>query len=125
MREQFLDDQFALQHTHYIKHFSEADFLIIVQEGEPIGRLYIGHNGNDLHIIDISLIQQKQGQRLGSELIAHTQQQAANAGHGLQLHVNAHNEGAKRLYLRLGFILLSHDDSYLAMRWPSAQLNIA
>ena len=125
IREQFLDDQFAFQHTHYIKHFNDADFLVIEQGGESIGRFYIGHNGTDIHIVDISLIWEKQGQRLGSELIEQAQQQAAVAGSGLQLQVNVYNDGAQRLYSRLGFAVLSHGGNHIAMRWPGIQLNTA
>ena len=120
--DRFLDDQFALQHKHYIKHFATAQFLIIEQGGQPIGRLYIDRlyvdkDESGYHVIDISIATEHQGKGLGSELITHLQALASGEGLGLSLHVNVYNVGARRLYERHGFRAISEEGTYLAMRW--------
>lgn len=37
----FLDQQFALQHNHYLAMFGDSDFLAIQRRGMPLGRLYL------------------------------------------------------------------------------------
>ena len=40
-KKKFLDWQFEAQTSHYDENYSEADFLIVEQEGQPIGRIYV------------------------------------------------------------------------------------
>ena len=37
----FLRFQFEAQHTHYQAHFPRASYDIVLQDDQPIGRLYI------------------------------------------------------------------------------------
>ncbi|HEX7813771.1 GNAT family N-acetyltransferase [Dyella sp.] len=119
MLERFLDDQFALQHRHYVNQFGTAQFLIIEHQGRPIGRLYVEKLAAGYHIIDISIVDNQQGQGLGSALIKHLQVQAGGEGLGVSLHVNVYNPHARRLYERLGFRSIAEEGTYLAMRWQS------
>ena len=65
----FLDLQFQAQHTHYQKHFPEASYQIIVQVGEPIGRLYLDRRPEELRIIDIALLPEQRGGGIGGALM--------------------------------------------------------
>jgi ribosomal protein S18 acetylase RimI-like enzyme len=117
MVDRFLDDQFALQHRHYVNHFAAAHFLILELANQSIGRLYVDKSDLGYHIIDISIAAAQQGKGLGSELIAHLQGLGRRENQNVWLHVNAHNVAARRLYERLGFRILSEEGAYLAMRW--------
>lgn len=125
IRARFLDDQFTLQHQHYVTHFVTAEFLLLEREGQPIGRLYLDSSGDDLHIVDISLLSTARGQGLGTQLLRTVMDQAARQGRGVFLNVNRFNLDAERLYRRLGFVHLTlegdraGDDMYLPMRWVS------
>lgn len=115
----FLDSQFALQHRHYLAHFAAADFLLLEHGGEAVGRLYLCRRAPDFLIVDIALLSSAQGQGVGRCLIAAVQQRAAAQGCGVQLHVDPHNERARRLYARLGFRQQSTEGTRLLMRWAS------
>lgn len=118
-KRQFLTQQFAAQHQHYLANHPGAHFLAIEQGDEAVGRYYIDESAGDDLLVDISLFPAWRGKGIGSELIKRQQQASAERGRCLSLHVMVHNVAAQRLYARLGFMVTgeSADGMYLPMRW--------
>ncbi len=126
-KQQFLAQQFAAQHQHYLVHYPGAHYLALEQEGEVLGRFYIDESGKNDLLVDISLFPAWRGKGVGSELIQRQQQASASRGRSLSLHVMMHNVAAQRLYARLGFVVTaeSADGMYLPMNWqPTAGASI-
>lgn len=118
-KRSFLDQQFALQHRHYLTHFGDSDFLAIEAEGEgPIGRYYLQRAAPHHLLVDISLFPPWRAQGIGTALIRQSQAEAAALGRGMHLHVQDANPGARRLYERLGFVAEKKaEHGYRLMRW--------
>lgn len=117
----FLDQQFALQHAHYVANFPGAQFLVVQRVEAPLGRYYLYRDEEDFLIVDISLDRHAQGQGIGSALIKRTQMMAAGQGRGMRLSVRVDNVAARRLYERLGFRPGPRDahGMHLRMRWKA------
>ena len=116
-KRHFLDQQFALQHEHFVRHFGEADFLAIEPpEGQPIGRYYVARS-ESFHVVDIALTPAYYRQGIGTALIKHTLAEAADGGRNVLLHVNKFNDRAMKLYSRLGFAMSEDAGSHWQMRW--------
>lgn len=115
----FLDQQFALQHQHYIAHYADTDFLAIEQAGRgPVGRYYLQRVAPAHLIVDICLFPGLRGSGVGGVLIRHSQAEAAALGHGMHLHVMRSNPAARRLYERLGFVVTDDTGtSHIPMSW--------
>lgn len=113
----FLDSQFALQHQHYLLHYTDADFLAIERDGAPVGRYYLHRAAPDHLIVDVCLLPAERGRGVAAALIGHSQQTAATQGCGLKLHVQSDNAAAQRLYQRLGFVVIENLQSHLLLRW--------
>ena len=122
-KRQFLDQQFALQHQHYLGHYPAADYLVVrTAEQEPIGRYYLDRGCFEYLLIDISLFPSWRGQGIGRLLIRQSQADAAARGLGMRLHVLDTNPLARRLYERLGFVAEASDHpGYGRMRWQPEQ----
>lgn len=116
----FLDQQFALQHAHYVREFAAADFLIVETGQGPAGRLYLDRSAAPHVLVDISLLPERRGHGLGTILVAHAQALAQAAGCALSLHVLHANPAAQRLYARLGFVATGSSQTHLAMQWQAA-----
>lgn len=113
----FLDQQFAMQHLHYVRHYPDVDFLIVERDGEPIGRLYLQTQAPEHLLVDISLSATSHGQGIGTGLIEWAQQRALATQCGMRLHVEHGNQDALRLYLRLGFRVIEQMPTHALMRW--------
>jgi ribosomal protein S18 acetylase RimI-like enzyme len=119
-KAQFLDSQFALQTTHFDRFHPDADFLIVEESGTPVGRLYLDRKPDGFLIIDIGFLPHRRGAGLGEALLRHVHGRAADAGASrVWLHVLEGNPSARRLYERLGFVLIEGGEGpYLRMAWP-------
>ncbi|PZQ18790.1 MAG: N-acetyltransferase [Rhodanobacter denitrificans] len=114
----FLDQQFAAQHLHYLRHYGDALFLAIEQDGRPVGRLYLLRGEDEHRIVDIGLFDHARNTGIGGALIGAIQADAAARGCDVALHVLAGNHAARRLYERLGFaVQYGGDGVHLPMRW--------
>jgi ribosomal protein S18 acetylase RimI-like enzyme len=103
MQQAFLAQQHEAQHRHYRQVHPDADWLIVEQAGEPIGRLYLDEREDGLRLIDISLLPARRGTGLGTALIADLMDHCRGRGKAVSLHVAKNNPAARRLYWRLGF----------------------
>jgi len=120
-KAEFLRMQFDAQTFHYDDQYDRSGFSIIERDGQPIGRLYRELQGNDIHIIDISLVPEVRGAGLGTVLLQEILDEAVGAGQTVSIYVE-HFNPAKRLYHRLGFQEIGENGVYHLMRrdLPSA-----
>jgi ribosomal protein S18 acetylase RimI-like enzyme len=112
----FLHEQSRLQRAHYREHYADAEFLLIVGENAPIGRLYLDERPAELRLMDIALLPAWRGRGRGGALIEAIQRGAAEAALAVTLHVEPFNP-ATRLYRRLGFEAVETRGVYQFMRW--------
>lgn len=102
VRRTFLASQCAFQTRHYADAYAGADFGIVLHDGEPVGRLYLFRNAEDVRVVDISLLPEWRGGGLGTALLRAVQVEAEAEGRTVSLHVDMTNP-AQNLYRRLGF----------------------
>ncbi|MDJ0520770.1 MAG: GNAT family N-acetyltransferase [Planctomycetota bacterium] len=99
------------------------DFLRVVDaEGEDAGTLWLGPRKEDplpeptLYIYDIVVDPDRRGQGLGTAVLAWVEEEARRRDLlGISLSVVAHNEGAIRLYTRLGYEPLQQGKGGMSM----------
>ena len=101
-RRTFLAEQFKAQHAHYMTHYPDADWLVIIHQRERIGRLYLERWPTQHRIIDIALTPKERGNGFGAAILNDLIDEASEAGKTVSIHVEKNNP-AKRLYERLGF----------------------
>ena len=119
-KEQFLMQQFNAQHEFYQTHFSDADFLVVLLKGEPIGRLYVHRSEDEIRLRDIALLPAFRGAGIGSMMIEAMLEEAVEAGKPVRIHVERFNR-ALRLYERLGFSRIGDNGVYYLMEWSPAE----
>ena len=115
-KRRFLDEQFALQHQHYLKNYVGADLLLIGKDGAAIGRIYVYRTPAEIRLMDIALIPAERGRGIGSALLHELMDEARTASCQLTLHVEPDNP-AQRLYQRLGFTLIEQRGVYDFLGW--------
>ena len=123
-KDAFLGMQFDAQDSWYHQMYPAGEFLVVVHDGVPVGRLYIDRSESEIRIIDIALLPEHRGHGIGSRLLADIFASADDAGLPIALRVEPWNP-AKRLYGRLGFELREQEGLYEVMVRPPSQLNTA
>ena len=113
----FLTQQFHAQHQHYQRHYAAAEFLVILLDGRPGGRLYVDRQEEALLIVDIALLPEYRGLGIGSHLLRALLDEAGAAGKPVRIHVEKFNP-ALRLYERLGFSVIADHGVYWFMERP-------
>lgn len=116
-KQNFLDQQFNLQHQHYLSHYGDADFLVIEHSNIVQGRYYLLRTAPEHLIVDICLMAQYRGLGIGRALIQASQSEAKALRHGMQLQVIKFNTRALALYENLGFKINGGSDMHHYMNW--------
>lgn len=112
-RAALLEQQFRLQHAHFLSAHPRGDFCLVLQAGTPIGRFYFERARPDWLALELGLTGATRGAGIGTALIGWLQAASASAGAArLLLHVVTSNRNAARLYERLGFTDIASD-------WPT------
>lgn len=115
-KHDFLTMQFEAQHRYYQQHFAAAEFLVIEQQKEAIGRVYLDRRSDELRLIDIALLPSARNQGLGSKLLLDLLDEARERQLPVRIHVEQFNP-AMRLYQRLGFRKIEDQGVYHLMEW--------
>jgi GNAT superfamily N-acetyltransferase len=115
-KDKFLRMQFEAQHSHYMEHFPEADFQLVLKGDEAIGRLYVDRRSDEIRLIDIALLPEFQREGTGSGLLETLLGEARQTGLPLRIHVEKFNP-ALRLYEQLGFRQIEDKGVYFFMEW--------
>jgi ribosomal protein S18 acetylase RimI-like enzyme len=116
MQAAFLDQQHRAQHMSYRGAYPDAEWLIVEQGGDAIGRVYLAETADELLLIDISFLPDRTGQGLGGAILADLLAFAGAKDKRVGLHVEKFNP-AKRLYERLGFTFAEDNGLYERMEW--------
>jgi GNAT superfamily N-acetyltransferase len=123
VRQRFLDQQFQFQTIHYARAHAEADRLLVLQDGQPIGRLILSCSAEDWCIVDISLMLQWRARGIGTLLLQAVQAAAVDArARAVYLTVDFRNP-ARRLYERLGFVTVDHSMPNIGMAWQAPAIS--
>lgn len=118
-KEAFLRQQFNAQHAHYQEHFHDTTFQVVLRDGVPIGRLYVGRWPREIRIVDVALLPEHRGGGIGRRLIEEILAEGDASGRTVSIHVEAFNP-ARRLYERLGFVQTADKGVYVFMERPPA-----
>ena len=114
-KRRFLQQQFEFQHRYYQQSFEDADFLLVLQGRDPIGRVYVARTEDEIDLVDIAISIDWRGKGIGSHLLRELIEESDSTGRAIILHVEPHNP-AHRLYHRAGFVLIENRGAYDFMR---------
>ena len=115
----FVDMQFAAQHQHYQQHYTQADFLVILCNRVPCGRLYLARWSGEFCVVELTLLPAFRNLGLGTRLLAQILLEADAAEKPVRIHVE-HNNPARHLYLRLGFVPIEDHGVHVLLERPHA-----
>ena len=87
-QEAFLRMQFNAQRSSYAAQFPNADYCVVVQDGQAAGRLIVDRSGEDILLIDIALLSGFRKAGIGSALMKQLIAESVAKQKPIKLHVN-------------------------------------
>ena len=110
--------QYDAQKAEYDARYPEAQYDLILLEGQTAGRFWVGRGEEEMRLLDIALLPWAQGQGVGTVLVRALIEEARASHRRLRHMVFVLNEGARRLYERLGFVVFEEVlGTHLHMEW--------
>lgn len=108
-----LEVQYRARSLSWAARFPLGEDLVVVADGDEVGRVRTAPEGNALRLVDIAVWPRAQRRGIGSAVMADLQRSAA----AVLLEVANDNRIAADWYRRLGFRPERSDAMYTAMRW--------
>jgi ribosomal protein S18 acetylase RimI-like enzyme len=115
-KEDYCATRFAAQEKGYRAIFPKAEFLVVMCDGDAVGRLYRAAAAGVLHVLDIALLPPWRNLGVGTHLMRESMAKAHAGGMPLQLQVEKGNP-ARRLFARLGFREIEDTGIYVRLEW--------
>jgi ribosomal protein S18 acetylase RimI-like enzyme len=116
----FCRQQYDAQKAEYDARFPRAQYDVILLDGRPAGRIWVARGGEEIRLLDIALLPWARRRGVGSLLVGELIEEARSTGERLRHMVFVLNDGARRLYERLGFVVFEEAGAYLHMEWRPA-----
>ena len=118
-KEAFVRMQFTAQQRHYAAYYPEAEHHLITLDDQPIGRLYINRDEQEIKILDVTILPEHRSAGVGTPLLKEIMAEAAETKRCVVIYVESQSP-ALRLFERLGFSMVENDDVNALMRWCPA-----
>lgn len=116
-REAFIKWQYEMQRREYDARFPEAEYLVVLIDNHPAGRIWVGRSDEEIRLLDIAILREFQNRGAGTILLGRLIEEAKATGKRLRHMVFVLNNNAHRFYERLGFIEIDDVGGYKHMEW--------
>jgi ribosomal protein S18 acetylase RimI-like enzyme len=120
-KEAFVRWQFEMQQQEYQKRFPDARYDVILVDGVPAGRIWVGMDDKQIRLLDIAVMEQFQNRGVGTILLRRLMEEATRLNKPLRHMVFVLNDNAHRFYERLGFTVIEDLGGYKHMEWVPGQ----
>ncbi|HYG24788.1 MAG TPA: GNAT family N-acetyltransferase [Verrucomicrobiae bacterium] len=118
----FVQMQFSAQTQFYQENYEGAEYLIVLCDQRPGGRLYVHRTQEEIRVMDIALLPEFRGKGIGTLLLNQLFAEGRSSGKSVGIHVEIFNP-AVRLYQRLGFRKMADKGVYHFYQWfPDSQV---
>lgn len=122
LRETLLRQQFDAQTAGYHSSYPDACAEIIEVNDAPIGRVLTDRGSDSILVVDIAILPQWRGLAYGARVLREICVEAQKAKVPVRLSVFIQNQGALRLYRRLGFERVAAFGVHLTMEWSGHRI---
>src|SRR5687767_10039287 len=87
LKRVFVESQFDAQRAHYHEQFPHATFDVVLSKGDPVGRLYVLRNPDQIRILDLHIANGRRAHGIGTHFIDLLKTEAATAGLPLRVYL--------------------------------------
>jgi ribosomal protein S18 acetylase RimI-like enzyme len=119
----FIEHQFNAQTSHYAKEYPAArhDVIVLCETGETVGRLYVNRTGEQISILDITILPEFRRRGIGSEVLARLVEEAQTTGRTVRVYVETFNP-SQQFFIKRKFTVMNDDGMNLRLVWQSKKV---
>jgi ribosomal protein S18 acetylase RimI-like enzyme len=110
MRTHLLGVQYTSRRQSHGVNYPEAESQVIEVDGVDAGWAVVNTSPDEVRLVDIMVLPELRGRGIGTAVIRELLATGRDAGKPVRLNVNIMNQGAIRLYERLGFRRIDGDE---------------
>jgi GNAT superfamily N-acetyltransferase len=115
-----------IQHIAQERRFAKAhpgyERFVVMEDGEPAGRLYVHRTDTKVEIVDLTLLTAYRSRGIGTALVRELFELATREDLVISLRVGRRQRRVTEFYLRLGFDLVDVDDLDNTFEWTPARV---
>jgi ribosomal protein S18 acetylase RimI-like enzyme len=100
---------------HFAECWAAGHISVVLLNDEPVGMIQVLERPGSLEVGEIQILPAHQNRGLGSRLVEGVIEEAIAKGLDVTLSTGLENDGAFRLYLRLGFEETGRSDTHVLM----------
>lgn len=112
----FLETQYAAQQRFLKANYPQGEDRIITLDTQPIGRIVVERNDQEIRVVDVALLPQYRNSGIGTYLIRELLTEAARLGKPFRTQV-IRSSAAIGLFERLGIVKIGETGSHYQMEW--------
>lgn len=116
--QRYLRTQFEAEERDWSQHQAGAQCMVILRDGDPVGRLYLARSAHEIRVMDITLLPEHQGRGIGTALLQGLLDEARRSHRTVRAHVER-GSAALQLYRRLGFLHAATRGGTWLMEWTA------
>lgn len=105
------------QRDYFRAHFDPPMLRVIQVDGQDVGMLSIQERTEELFLVDLEILPAHQRRGIGTAVVQALQAEADRRGIPVALQVLKVNQGAQKLYRRLGFGVTGENDAHYLMAY--------
>jgi GNAT superfamily N-acetyltransferase len=109
--------QHIAQERRFASRYPGHERFVVVEDGEPAGRLYVHLKGPVVNVVDLTLLPSFRSRGIGTRIFHDLFAEAAQDGRSISMRVGRTNRRATDLYTALGFRLVAVDDLDNYFEW--------
>jgi ribosomal protein S18 acetylase RimI-like enzyme len=109
--------QHIAQERRFAGSFPSLQRYVVLQDGEPAGRLYVSDAPDRLQVVDLTLVPRFRDRGIGSRILRDLLRHAMAERRTVAIHVPRRNPGMTTLVASLGFDLVAVDDLDNHLEW--------
>jgi ribosomal protein S18 acetylase RimI-like enzyme len=116
-KDAFIRWQYEMQKQEYDARYPAARYEVILLDGVPAGRIWVGIDEKQIRLLDIALLPDFQNRGVGTQLLRRLMDEATQTNKALRHMVFVLNDSAYAFYERLGFKTIEDVGGYKHMEW--------
>jgi ribosomal protein S18 acetylase RimI-like enzyme len=120
--EELMRSQFELQTNGYSCTFPQADHLVIMLDGEPVGRVIVNESDVEIRMVDIAILTSFRRRGIGRSIVRMLMDVAEKARKPLRHQVYHGELDAIRFYFAMGYQVVESGEAAFKMEWQPASM---